>query len=123
MRAFLAVALFLAAVPSFAARVIADVPATATSATHCRYEGGGITPPIESAIIVDATVGLPANGNRVCSQDASGALVGTNNVTFSLVVKDGAGVVWEVGPKSAVFTFVRPASINSAVPAGTRLVP
>lgn len=85
-------------------------------ANKCVWDGTGFGPLVND-VVVDVVRGNPANGNRICIRDVSGALIGTNNIT--LAVRDSAGL-W--GDSAAVpFSFVRPASISS--PTGMRLAP
>lgn len=87
------------------------------SCDTCVYISGGM-PPIESPSVIDALRGNPAPpfNNRICKQDASGALIGTNNITLAC-----KNTLWGMASAAIPFTFVRPGSISS--PASIRLVP
>lgn len=110
MRFFL---LLLLSGPAFAAPfVVGDVP---SQCDRCVWDGG--FGPLVNNVVVDTTRGIPANGHRICLRDASGALVGSNNLT--LACRDSTSV-W--GDSVAVpFSFVRPAP--PAAPAALRVVP
>lgn len=97
--------------------LIADVPSPGSDAADtCVYttsSGALVTGPVA----VDASLGLPANNNRICKMDLSSSIVGTNNVKLRL--RAGSGL-W--GDSTDVpFTFARPASISP--PATLRLAP
>ena len=116
-RLLLIICLSVSSCPALAVSVIADVPQG--SGTHCRFTPGNI----DSQIVVDNTNGLQANGFRICKQDVTALPSGSNSVTFAQVTKDAAGVVWEVGPASVPFVFVKPATGALVAPGGMRLVP
>ena len=114
----LALAFALVAASQFAASApfaIADVPNPA--ADRCVVAFPSTSPAVESAVVVDAAYGNPANGNRVCKVDVSTAVVGDTTMTVAL-----KSSVWGVMGSPVPFTFTRP-SPGSLVPAGIALKP
>lgn len=111
----LLVVIFLTSLGAQAAPfIVADVPSSACD--RCVWDGTGFGPLVNN-VVVDTVRGNATFGNRICLRDASGALVGTNNIT--LACRDSTSV-W--GDSTVVpFSFVRP--VPPAAPAGLRVAP
>lgn len=90
--------------------LVADVPAGNARADQCAFFR---TVQSNSPIVVDAVLGLPANGNRICKVDLAADL---RTGTVQLALRDSA--LAETGPW-ANFTFA--ASLSA--PANLRIVP
>ena len=93
---------------------IADIPSAACD--RCVWDGTGFGPLINN-VVVDTVRGTPANGNRICMRDVSGALVGTNNIT--LACRDSTSIWGDT--VTVPFSFVRP--VSPAAPVSMRVGP
>lgn len=72
-------------------------------ATTCVIAFPSTAAAVETPVVVDATYGLPANGNRVCKVDVSSAAVGANTLTMGL-----KSTLWGVLGAATPFAFTRP---------------
>lgn len=97
---FLALCVSLAHAAPFA---VGDVPSA--DADKCLIAFPSTATPVEVAVTVDATYGLPANGNRVCMVDVGSAVVGANTVSMALKSN-----LWGVLGVATPFAFTRPAA-------------
>ena len=69
--------------------LVADVPdANADICVYTPASGAVVTGPV----VVDAVLGLLANGNRICNFDIASSAIGTNNVKLRLRAGSGLWV-------------------------------